>query len=60
MASTASILGKEMLKESNAHIVKNDQCLPPKFTMYPNIVMTGDASSALSSIPQRVLMVHDV
>lgn len=59
MASIASISGKEMLKESNAQIVRNDQCPPPKFKEYPKIVMTGDISSALSLITPRVLMVHN-
>ena len=60
MASTTSVSGKEMVKERNVQIVRNNQCPPPKFKEYPNIVMIGNKSSALSSIPPRVLMVHDV
>ena len=33
---------------------------PPKFRAYPNIALTSDSSRALSIIPPRVIMVHDV
>lgn len=40
--------------------VNNESCPPPKFRAYLEITMKGDSSGALSSIPPRVIMIHDV
>ena len=60
LTSIASIFGKEMPKERNIQIVRNDQCPPPKFIGYTDIKMTQDAPSDLSPIPPRVFIVHVV
>lgn len=51
---------KMELKVTNAQLVKNEVCPPPKFRAYPEIVMKGDSSGVLSSILPRVVMIHDV
>lgn len=60
MESSTSVSVKEILRERNAQIVRNNQCPSPKFKDYPNITLTGDEFGALFSIPPRVLMIHNV
>lgn len=48
------------LEVSNAQLVKNEACPPPKFKEYLEIAMKGDSSGALSSIQPRFIMSHDV
>ena len=51
---------KEMSKERNTQIMRNDKCPPPKLKTYPYIELTGYALGSLSSITPKVFMVHDV
>lgn len=60
MASYIFVSEKKALRDKNVQNICNDACSPPKFKAYPNIVLMRDLSRELSSIPPRVIMVHDV
>lgn len=45
---------------SKIQLVKNDACPPPKFCAIPKIAIKGDSMGMLSSIPPKVIMIHDV
>ena len=51
---------KEGKEVKNVQLVSNDACEPPKFCAIPKIAYKGDLSKALSSIPLKVLMIHDI
>jgi hypothetical protein len=60
MESFASNTRKEILKDSNTHIIRMINSPPLNFMAYPNVALTRDVSRSLSSIPPTIIMVHDV
>ena len=61
MASSSTTMHKgESSKVSNNQLICNESCNPPKFKAYPKIAVKGDASRALSFVPHRLILIHDV
>lgn len=50
----------EMVKDSSAQIIRNDQSPPPNFRNLVNMDNIVDDMGALSSIPPRVLTMQNL
>jgi len=56
-ASSTTGMSQEL---SKIQLVKSDACPPPKFHAIPKIEMKGYSMGMLSTIPPKVIMIHDV
>lgn len=61
MKSSSSSVAKNQGEEvSNVQLVKSDTCPPPKYHVIPGFSMKGASMGMLSSIPPKVIMIHNV
>lgn len=60
MTSSSIIEKGNASKVNDVQLIRNEAVKPPKFRAYLEIASKGDAFCALSSIPPRIIMIHDV
>jgi hypothetical protein len=60
MVASSSIGKSKGIEVSKIQLVKSDACPPTKFCVIPKITMKSDSMGVLSSIPTKVIRIHNV